>query len=116
MKAKPQKAIMLNQILDALDIYPLLDAKAELYKFVNANLSICGVVLKVVKCSSFKLHIQINSESSIRKMEAFCVFDEQEAEIGKGLKIKKGSNISLVGKFQACGSTALNLIDCRIIH
>jgi hypothetical protein len=117
MKAKPQKEITLAEIIGALDTMSLANARTELYKSVNASLFLSSTVLKVARRDGLKLHLQINIEASDRKLEAHAVFtDERQIEKVKELKIKKGSSVSLSGKFQTCGDSAVCIIDCRIRH
>ena len=114
MKAKQQKIISLPEIINTLDTQSLFDARSELYQSFNAALFLSGTVLKVVKRSGFKLYIEVSTVPFARKMEAFCEFDETEVEKAKNLKIKKGSQVSLTGRFQTCGESAMVLYGCRV--
>lgn len=115
MKAKPQKIITLSEIITALDTLPLSAAREALYESKDAVLFLSATVLKVARRDGLKLHLQVNTEPSSRRMEAHAVFtDEKEIEKVKELKIKKGSHVSISGKFQTCGDSAICLTDCRI--
>jgi hypothetical protein len=113
MKAKLQKMISLPEIIETLETKPLFDARSELHKSFNAALFLSGTVLKVVKRSGFKLYLQLSTAPSARKMEAFCEFDETELEKAEKMKIKKGSIVSLIGRFQTCGEAAMVVYGCR---
>jgi hypothetical protein len=87
-------------------------AKSVLPFKVGAVLDIAGKVQKVVKRDGqFKLVIEPGNAPG------FVVFADctSEADTVRNSKIRKGSSVSVRGKFETFGAAAVCLSDCRLI-
>ncbi len=78
---------------------------------VGAVRDICGKVQKAVKRDG-----QCKSVIQPGDALAFTVFADclNDAEKIQSRKIRKGSLVSIRGKFQTCGAMAVCLEDCRL--
>jgi hypothetical protein len=101
----------LKAIVDALDGSDVLTARDRLSAVVGASVDVSGKVQKVVKRNGqCKLVIEPDDESG------FVVFADctSDAETVRNSKIRKGSLVSVRGKFQTFGASAVNLSGCRL--
>jgi hypothetical protein len=101
----------LKAIVDALDGSDVLTARDRLSQLVGASVDVSGKVQKVVKWNGqCKLVIEPGD------VPGFIVFADclSDAEIVIKRKIRKGSLVSVRGKFQTFGASAVNLSDCRL--
>jgi hypothetical protein len=88
-------------------------ARENLSQLVGAAVEVSGTVLKRVKRDGqCKLVIQPGD------VPGFIVFADcrSDAEKVQARKIRKGSLVSVRGKFQTFGSAAVCLSDCRIVE
>ncbi len=104
----------LKAIADALArAADLQSARDRLSQVVGAAVEVSGTVLKRVKRDElFRLVIQPGD------VPGFVVFADcqPDAETVQARKIRKGSVVSVRGKFQSFGSAAVCLSDCRIVE
>jgi len=87
--------------------------KSPLPFVVGAVLDVAGKVQKVVKRDGqFKLVIEPGNAPG------FVVFADfsEKSETLKKAKIRKGSLVSVRGKFQTFGAAAVCLSDCRLLR
>jgi ribosome-associated protein YbcJ (S4-like RNA binding protein) len=101
----------LKAIVDALDGSDVQAARDSLSAVVGAVVDISGKVQKVVKREGqCKLVIQPGD------VPGFVVFADciSDAETVRNSKIRKGSFVSVRGKFQTFGASAVNLSGCRL--
>ncbi len=101
----------LKAIADALDGSDVLTARDSLSELVGAAVDVSGKVQKVVKRNGqCKLVIEPSDVSG------FVVFADcwSDAEKVRARKIRKGSSVSVRGKFQTFGAVAVCLSDCRL--
>jgi ribosome-associated protein YbcJ (S4-like RNA binding protein) len=101
----------LKAIADALDGSDVLTARDRLSAVVGAAVDVSGKVQKVVKREGqCKLVIEPGD------VPGFVVFADciSDAETVRNSKIRKGSFVSVRGKFQTFGASAVNLSDCRL--
>jgi ribosome-associated protein YbcJ (S4-like RNA binding protein) len=101
----------LKAIVDTLDGLDVLTARDRLSAVVGAVVDVSGKVQKVVKREGqCKLVIQPGN------VPGFIVFADciSDAETVRNSKIRKGSLVSVRGKFQAFGAAAVCLSDCRL--
>jgi ribosome-associated protein YbcJ (S4-like RNA binding protein) len=101
----------LKAIVDALDGSDVLTARDRLSAVVGASVDVSGKVQKLVKRDGqCKLVIEPGDVSG------FVVFADclTDAETVRNSKIRKGSLVSVRGKFQTFGALAVNLSDCRL--
>jgi hypothetical protein len=101
----------LKAIVDALDGSDVLTARDRLSAVVGAAVDISGTVQKLVKRDGqCKLVIQPGD------VPGFVVFADCLTDAAKvtARKIRKGSLVSVRGKFQTFGASAVNLSDCRL--
>jgi hypothetical protein len=101
----------LKAIADALRGSDVLTARDSLSQLVGAAVDVSGTVQKVVKRNGqCKLVIEPGD------VPGFVVFADclSDAEIVIKRKIRKGSLVSVRGKFQTFGALAVNLSDCRL--
>jgi hypothetical protein len=102
----------LAAILDALNGLDVATARDRLSQVVGAAVEVSGKVQKRVKRDGqCKLVIEPDDESG------FVVFADcrSDAENLKKPHIRKGSLVSVRGKFQTFGAAAVCLSDCRLI-
>jgi hypothetical protein len=103
----------LRAIADALDGSDVLKARADLSQLVGAAVEVSGTVQKRVKRDGqCKLVIQPDASVSGFVVFADCRVDVVEVE---ARKIRKGSFVSVRGKFSTFGAVAVCLVDCRLI-
>jgi hypothetical protein len=101
----------LKAIVDALDGSDVLTARDSLSQLVGAAVDVSGKVQKLVKRNGqCKLVIEPGD------VPGFVVFADciSDAETVRNSKIRKGSFVSVRGKFQAFGALAVCLSDCRL--
>jgi hypothetical protein len=102
----------LKAIADALDGSDVLTARDRLSAVVGAVVDVSGKVQKVVKRNGqCKLVIEPGAGVPGFVVFADCISD---AETVRNSKIRKGSFVSVRGKFQTFGASAVNLSDCRL--
>jgi hypothetical protein len=102
----------LKAIADAVRGSDVQSARAGLSQLVNSAVEVSGTVLKRVKRDGqCKLVIEPDDESG------FVVFADcwSDAEKVRARKIRKGSRVSVRGKFLHFGASAVCLSDCRLI-
>jgi ribosome-associated protein YbcJ (S4-like RNA binding protein) len=101
----------LAAVADALDGSDVETARRSLSAVVGAVVEVTGTVQKRVKRDGqCKLVIQPGD------VPGFVVFADCEADAEKlrKAKIRKGSVVSVRGKFQTFGAAAVCLSDCRL--
>jgi hypothetical protein len=89
-------------------------ARVSLSQVVNSVVEVSGTVLKRVKRDGqCKLVIEPGAD-----VPGFVVFADcqPDAETVINSKIRKGSLVSVRGKFQTFGAAAVCLYDCRIVE
>jgi hypothetical protein len=102
----------LKAIADALDGSDVGEARDRLSQVVGAAVEVSGKVQKRVKRDGqCKLVIQPGD------VPGFVVFADcrTDAETVTNSKIRKGSLVSVRGKFQTFGALAVCLSDCRLL-
>ncbi len=102
----------LRAIADALESSDVLAARVVLSQLVGAVVEVSGKVQKRVKRDGqFKLVIEPGD------VPGFVVFADctSDAETVTNSKIRKGSSVSVRGKFETFGAAAVCLSDCRLI-
>jgi hypothetical protein len=102
----------LRAIADALArVADVQSARENLSKLVNSVVEVSGTVLKRVKRDGqCKLVIQ---PGDVPGFVVFADFSEKSESI-KEAKIRKGSRVSVRGKFETFGAAAVCLVDCRL--
>jgi hypothetical protein len=109
-KGKLEK-FTLTTIADALDGSDVATARDRLSQVVGAAVEVSGTVQKRVKRDGqCKLVIEPGD------VPGFVVFADclKDAETVTNSKIRKGSLVSVRGKFQTFGASAVCLSDCRL--
>jgi hypothetical protein len=104
----------LAAVADALDGSDVETARGSLSAVVGAVVEVSGKVRKRVKRDGqCKLVIEPGAN-----VPGFVVFADCEADAEKlrKAKIRKGSSVSVRGKFQTFGASAVCLSDCRIVE
>jgi hypothetical protein len=103
----------LKAIADALDGSDVSAARGSLSQLVGAVVEVSGKVLKRVKRDG-QCKLVIEPGASV---PGFVVFADclKDAENFTKLHIRKGSLVSVRGKFQTFGASAVCLSDCRLI-
>jgi hypothetical protein len=103
----------LKAIADALArAADVQSARDSLSKLVNSVVEVSGTVRKRVRREGeCKLVIQPGD------VPGFVVFADcrADADTVRNSKIRKGSSVSVRGKFQTFGAVAVCLTDCRLI-
>ncbi len=102
----------LATIADALHGSDVLKARDSLSQLVGAAVDISGTVQKRVRREGeCKLVIEPGD------VPGFVVFADcrSDAETVQARKIRKGSSVSIRGKFSTFGALAVCLSDCRLI-
>jgi hypothetical protein len=102
----------LKAIADAVRGSDVATARRSLSQLVGAAVDISGKVRKRVKRDGqCKLVIEPGD------VPGFVVFADCRADAAKvtARKIRKGSSVSVRGKFQTFGALAVCLSDCRLI-
>jgi hypothetical protein len=102
----------LAAIADALDGLDVETARRSLSAVVGAVVEVSGTVQKRVKRDGqCKLVIEPGAD-----VPGFVVFADCRADAAKvtARKIRKGSVVSVRGKFQTFGALAVCLSDCRL--
>jgi hypothetical protein len=103
----------LAAVADALDGSDVATARRSLSAVVGAVVEVSGTVRKRVKrAGECKLVIEPGASVS-----GFVVFADcgPDAEKVRARKIRKGSLVSVRGKFETFGAAAVCLSDCRLI-
>ncbi len=102
----------LRAIADALDGSDVLKARADLSQLVGAVVEVSGTVRKRVRREG-ECKLVIEPDASV---SGFVVFADcqPDAEKLRKAKIRKGSLVSVRGKFQTFGAVAVCLVDCRL--
>jgi len=106
------KKFGLKTIADALRGSDVQSARDSLSQLVGAVVEVSGTVQKVVKRDGqCKLVIEPGD------VPGFVVFADciSDADTVRNSKIRKGSLVSVRGKFQAFGAAAVCLSDCRLL-
>jgi hypothetical protein len=102
----------LRAIADALRGSDVQSARDSLSQLVNTAVEVSGTVQKRVKRDGqCKLVIEPGAD-----VPGFVVFADCRADAAKvtARKIRKGSSVSVRGKFQTFGASAACLSDCRL--
>jgi hypothetical protein len=104
----------LKAIADAVSGSDVLTARDSLSQVVGAVVEVSGTVLKRVRREG-ECKLVIEPGASV---PGFVVFADCEADAEKvrARKIRKGSLVSVRGKFQTFGAAAVCLSDCRLIE
>jgi hypothetical protein len=102
----------LKAIADALDGSDVATARENLSQLVGAAVEVSGTVQKRVKRDG-QCKLVIEPGASV---PGFVVFADclKDAEKVRARKIRKGSLVSVRGKFQTFGASAVCLSDCRL--
>jgi hypothetical protein len=103
----------LAAIADALDGSDVATARRSLSAVVGAVVEVSGKVRKRVKrAGECKLVIEPGAD-----VPGFVVFADcwSDAETVRNSKIRKGSSVSVRGKFETFGTAAVCLSDCRLL-
>jgi hypothetical protein len=101
----------LRAIADAVRGSDVLTARGNLSQLVNSAVEVSGKVQKRVKRDGqCKLVIEPGD------VPGFVVFADCQTDAAKvtARKIRKGSLVSVRGKFQTFGALAVCLVDCRL--
>jgi hypothetical protein len=101
----------LKAIADALDGSDVATARDNLSQLVNSAVEVSGTVQKRVKRDGLcRLVIEP------RDVPGFVVFADCRSDAAKVTvrKIRKGSLVSVRGKLQSFGASAVCLSDCRL--
>jgi hypothetical protein len=103
----------LAAVADALDGSDVATARRSLSAVVGAVVEVSGKVRKRVKRDG-QCKLVIEPGASV---PGFVVFAdcEADAETVRNSKIRKGSLVSVRGKFQTFGAAAVCLSDCRLL-
>jgi hypothetical protein len=103
----------LKAIADAVRGSDVLAARDSLSQVVNSAVEVSGKVLKRVRRDG-QCKLVIEPGASV---PGFVVFADCRADAEKlrKAKIRKGSLVSVRGKFQTFGAAAVCLSDCRLI-
>jgi hypothetical protein len=103
----------LKAIADALEGSDVLPARDSLSQLVGAAVDVSGTVQKRVKRDG-QCKLVIKPGAGV---PGFVVFADclPDAEKVQARKIRKGSLVSVRGKFQTFGAAAVCLSDCRLI-
>jgi hypothetical protein len=103
----------LTAIADALAGSDLATARGSLSQLVNSAVEVSGKVRKRVKRDG-QCKLVIEPGASV---PGFVVFADcqPDAEKLRKAKIRKGSSVSVRGKFQTFGAAAVCLSDCRLL-
>jgi primosomal replication protein N len=88
----------------------LQTARDSLAFAVGATVGVSGVVLKRVKRSG-ECKLIINPDNAAMQIIADCRGDESSVITRK---LRKNSNVSIVGKLLSFGSQSVCLTDCRL--
>ncbi len=102
----------LMTIADALDGSDVATARRSLSAVVGAVVDVSGKVQKRVRREGeCKLVIEPGAN-----VPGFVVFADcqPDAETVRARKIRKGSSVSVRGRFSTFGSAAVCLVDCRL--
>ncbi len=104
----------LKAIADALRGSDVQSARDSLSQLVGAVVEVSGTVQKRVRREG-ECKLVIEPGASV---PGFVVFADcrADADTVRNSKIRKGSRVSVRGKFQAFGSSAVCLSDCRLIR
>jgi hypothetical protein len=102
----------LAAVADALDGSDVAMARDSLSELVGAVVEVSGKVQKRVKRDG-QCKLVIEPGASV---PGFVVFADcrSDAEKVRARKIRKGSSVSVRGKFQTFGAAAVCLSDCRL--
>jgi hypothetical protein len=103
----------LKAVVGALDGSDVETARRSLSQLVGAVVEVSGTVRKCVRRDGqSKLVIEPGAN-----VPGFVVFADCEADAAKvtARKIRKGSFVSVRGKFQTFGAVAVCLSDCRLL-
>ncbi len=103
----------LAAVADALDGSDVATARDSLSQVVGAVVEVSGKVQKRVKRDG-QCKLVIEPGASVPGFVVFadCISD---AETVRARKIRKGSLVSVRGKFETFGAVAVCLSDCRLI-
>ncbi len=103
----------LAAVADALNGSDVATARDRLSAVVDAVVEVSGIVQKRVKRDG-QCKLVIEPGASV---PGFVVFADCEADADtvRNSKIRKGSVVSVRGKFQTFGAAAVCLSDCRIV-
>ncbi len=101
----------LEAIADALEGSDVATARDGLSELVGAAVEVSGTVQKRVKRDG-QCKLVIEPDASASGFVVFADFSEKSETLKKA-KIRKGSRVSVRGKFQTFGASAVCLSDCR---
>ncbi len=112
-QAKAQK-FTLAAIVEAVNGSDVRAARENLSKLVNSVVEVSGKVQKFAKREGI---CRLVIEPGAVAVPGFVVFADclTDAENLAKPKIRKGSLVSVRGKFQSFGTSAVCLSDCRLI-
>jgi hypothetical protein len=112
MSKRKLERFSLAAILDALNGSDVIRARLALSAVIGADLEVSGKVEKRVRRDGqCKLVIEPGTSPG------FVVFADCQPDAAKvrARKIRKGSLVSVRGKFETFGAAAVCLSDCRLI-
>lgn len=111
MKKPTIEKFSLMTIADALSRLDVLEARIALSSATGANLCVSGRVRKVVRRDE-QLKLVITPDDP----DGWIIFADcgPDAANVKRRKIRKGSAVSIRGKFATFGASAVCLSDCRL--
>jgi ribosome-associated protein YbcJ (S4-like RNA binding protein) len=103
----------LAAIADAVSGSDVQSARDSLSQLVNSAVEVSGTVQKRVKRDG-QCKLVIEPGASV---PGFVVFADctSDAETVRNSKIRKGSVVSVRGKFETFGAVAVCLSDCRLL-
>ncbi len=102
----------LAAIADALDGSDVATARERLSAVVGAVVEVSGTVQKRVRREG-ECKLVIEPGASVPGFVVFADFSEKSETI-KSAKIRKGSGVSVRGKFSTFGAVAVCLVDCQL--
>jgi hypothetical protein len=102
----------LAAIADALDGSDVETARGSLSAVVGAVVEVSGTVQKRVRREG-ECKLVIEPGASVPGFVVFADFSEKSETI-KSAKIRKGSGVSVRGKFSTFGAVAVCLVDCQL--
>lgn len=115
IKPQTKQTITIKEILETIKTNDLPAARQILSSRIGAGLCFEGKIEKVVNRDGLKLCIKPCNTSDGEQMDIFADFtNEASREQVLQKKIRKGSQVSITGKFQTFGLKAVNLTDCFI--
>jgi hypothetical protein len=113
MSKRKLERFSLDAILDALNGSDVIRARLALSAVIGAELEVSGKVEKRVKRDG-QCRLVIQPGASVPGFVVFADFLSDAERVRNG-KFRKGSLVSVRGKLQSFGSSAVCLSDCRLI-